>query len=232
MNKYIRRYDDFKINELTEFNLQRLNPDNFSLGQPNVTDNSLSINAFDKHQDAIRAATSKINGLLHSLSNTPQFNVLKSRLSLEKQNITSMKVLRISKSNDVNYDIYISFIIDEIEYFGLIEDILTEDPIFKSEVFKNSDLVQTKEWVIKIKGLVVKIIRKWLTPDNGKYKLINSEAYCFNVDNGKLLRINKDAEIEVIRSYDNKIVMKHENEYYNLIGDSYIYFNYWFTKVV
>lgn len=232
MNKYIRRYDDFKINELTEFNLQRLNPDNFSLGQPNVTDNSLSINAFDKHQDAIRAATAKINGLLHSLSNTPQFNMLKSKLSLEKQNITSMKVLRISKSNDVNYDVYISFVIDEIEYFGLVEDILTEDPVFKSEVFKNSDLIQTKEWVIKIKGLVVKIIKKWLTPDNGKYKLINNEAYCFNVDNGKLLRINKDAEIEVIRSYDNKIVMKHENEYYNLIGDSYIYFNYWFTKII
>ncbi len=232
MNKYIRRYDDFKINELTEFNLQRLNPDNFSLGQPNVTDNSLSINAFDKHQDAIRAATSKINGLLHSLSNTPQFNILKSKLSLEKQNITSMKVLRISKSNDVNYDVYISFVIDEIEYFGLIEDILTEDPVFKSEVFKNSDLVQTKEWVIKIKGLVIKIVKKWLTPDNGKYKLVNSEAYCLNVDNGKLLRINKDAEIEVIRSYDNKIVMKHENEYYNLIGDSYVYFNYWFIKIV
>jgi len=219
------------ILEFTEFNAQRLNPD---MGQMAVhVDNpQLSINAFDKHQDAIRAATSKINGLLHSLSNTPQFNILKSKLSLEKQNITSMKILRISKSNDVNYDVYISFVIDEIEYFGLIEDILTEDPVFKSEVFKNTDLVQTKEWVIKIKGLVIKIVKKWLTPDNGKYKLVNSEAYCLNVDNGKLLRINKDTEIEVIRSYDNKIVMKHENEYYSLIGDSYVYFNYWFIKIV
>ena len=131
-----------------------------------VDNPQLSINAFDKHQDAIRAATSKINGLLHSLSNTPQFNILKSKLSLEKQNITSMKVLRISKSNDVNYDVYISFVIDEIEYFGLIEDILTEDPVFKSEVFKNSDLVQTKEWVIKIKGLVIKIVKKGLIMAN------------------------------------------------------------------
>lgn len=227
----IKKFNLFLVREMTEFNTQRLNPD---MGQMAVhVDNpQLSINAFDKHQDAIRAATSKINGLLHSLSNTPQFNILKSKLSLEKQNITSMKVLRISKSNDVNYDVYISFIIDEIEYFGVVEDILTEDPVFKSEVFKNSDLIQTKEWIIKIKGLVVKIIKKWLTPDNGKYKLINNEAYCFNVDNGKLLKINKDAEIEVIRSYDNKIVMKHESEYYNLIGDSYVYFNYWFTKII
>jgi len=227
----IKKFNLFLVREMTEFNAQRLNPD---MGQMAVhVDNpQLSINAFDKHQDAIRAATSKINGLLHSLSNTPQFNILKSKLSLEKQNITSMKVLRISKSNDVNYDVYISFIIDEIEYFGVVEDILTEDPVFKSEVFKNSDLIQTKEWIIKIKGLVVKIIKKWLTPDNGKYKLINNEAYCFNVDNGKLLKINKDAEIEVIRSYDNKIVMKHESEYYNLIGDSYVYFNYWFTKII
>lgn len=219
------------ILEFTEFNAQRLNPD---MGQMAVhVDNpQLSINAFDKHQDAIRAATSKINGLLQSLSNTPQFNMLKSKLSLEEQNITSMKVLRISKSNDVNYDVYISFVIDEVEYFGVIEDILTDDPVFKSEVFKDNTLIQTKEWIIKIKGLVIKIIKKWLTPDNGKYKLINNEAYCFNVDNGRLLKINKDTEIEVIRSHDNKVVIKHENEYYNLIGDSYIYFNYWFIKVV
>lgn len=231
-NKYIKSYYSFnRINEITEFNLQRMNPDSFGLGQPNVPDNSLSINAFDKHQDAIRVATSRINGILHSLSNTPQFAILKSKLSLEQQDITAMKVLRISKSNGVNYDVFISFIIGEQEYWGVIEGILDEDPVFKSEVFKDTDLVLSKEWIIKTKGLIIKIVKKWLTPDNDMYRLINNEVFCYNVNSGKLLRIIKDTVVNVVRSYDNKIVIKHDNDYYNLIGDSYIYFNYWFSKI-
>jgi len=38
-------------------------------------------------------------------------------------------------------------------------------------------------------------------------------------------------EIEVLKSYDNKIVIKHESDTYNLIGDNFIYFNWWFEKV-
>ncbi len=220
------------ILEFTEFNNMRMNSDSSTGMMPNIDNPQLSIGAFDKHQDAIRAATSKINGLLHSLSNTPQFNILKSKLSLEKQNITSMKVLRISKSNDVNYNIFISFIIDEEEYWGVVENILDDSPTLKSEVFKNSDLVLTKEWIIKIKGLIIKILKNWLTPENGNYKLINDESHCFSVDTGRLLKISKGTEVEVVRSYDNKIVIKHDNDYYDLIGDSYIYFNYWFSKIV
>lgn len=218
------------ILEFTEFNLQRMNPD---AGQLSISvDNpQLSINAFDKHQDAIRAASSKINSILHSLSNTPQFSILKSKLSLERQNITTMKVLRVSKSNDVNYDVFISFIIDDQEYWGVIENILDKDPIFKSEVFKDTDLVLSKEWIIKTRGLIIKIVRKWLTPDNGSYKLLNDEIHCYNVNSSKPLKISKDTVIDVIRSYDNKTVIKHNNDYYNISGDAYIYFNYWFSKV-
>jgi hypothetical protein len=227
---HIYRFLEFgKVFETSEFNLQRFNQDAGQMAV-HVDNPQLSINAYDKHQDAIRSATSKINSLLISLSNTPQFNVLKSRLSLEDQNITSMKVLRIFKSNGVNYNVYISFVIKDLEYWGLIENVLSSDPVFKSEVFKEADLIQSKEWVVKIKGLVIKIIKRWLTPENGKYKLINDEAYCINQENGKMLKIEKDSEVEVIRSFDNKIIIKHDSQYYSLTGDSYIYFNYWFLK--
>lgn len=233
MNKYIKTYINFnRVNELSEFNLGRLNPDSGAMGMPNVDQPSLSINAFDKHQDAIRAATSKINGLLKSLSNSPQFNILKSKLSLKEQNITSLKVLRISKLNSINYTAYISFTIGEEEYWGVIENILSDDPDFKSEVFKDTNLVLSTEWIIKTKGLIVKILKKWLRPEDGLYKLINKEAFFSNINTGKLIEVSKGIEVEVLKAFDNKIVVKYNGDLYNLSGDNYVYFNYWFLKSV
>ena len=38
----------------------------------------------------------------------------------------------------------------------------------------------------------------------------------------------QDIEIELA---DNKMIVKHESDYYNLVGDNYIYFNWWFEKI-
>ena len=229
MRKHIKLFNQFKINETSEFNFQRSNPDS-GMMSVHVDNPELSVNAFDKHEDAIRAASSKLTGLLKSLSSTPQFAILKSRLNLDAQNITSLKILRITESNNINYNVYVSFVIKDEEYWGEVENILDRYPTFKSEVFKDTDLVLTKEWVIKIKGLIIKILKKWLNPENGKYKLLNDKAHCININTGRISEITKGDEVEVIRSYDNKIVIKYKNDYYNLTGDNYIYFNYWFIK--
>lgn len=224
----IKKYNIFK-ESFTEFNLQRMNPDMGGM-MPNVDNPQLSINAFDKHENAIRAATDKLNSLLNTLSNSSHFAVLKSKLALEDQNIESIKILRIVKS-DIRYDFYISFFIKDEEYWGVIKDMLGLHPKFESEVFKDTDLILSKEWVIKIKGLVIKLIKKWLTIENGKYRYINPEnCSCFNVKTGNIERLIKDTEVEVVRSYDNKILIKHEDDYFHLTGDSYVYFNYWFIK--
>ena len=110
------------ILEFTEFNAQRMNPDSAQMSM-NVDNPQLSVNAFDKHEDAIRAGVSRINNIIHSLSNSASFRTLKSKFALEEQQITSLKVLRIVSADSVNYDIYISFVIDDTEYFGLIENL-------------------------------------------------------------------------------------------------------------
>lgn len=219
------------ILEFTEFNLNRMNPDSVNYPTPNVDDPQLSINAFDKHQDAIRMGIARINGILQTLSNSASFRQLKSKLSLEDQNIRSMKVLRIVKSNNIDYDVYISFNVADEEYWGQIENILDKNPTFTSEIFKDYDLVQSKEWVIKLKGLVIKTVKAWLNPEEGNYKLLNDEAFCFSVDTGRLLRLEKNSEIEVIRAFENKVLIKYSNEYYHMVGDNYVYFNWWFEKL-
>jgi hypothetical protein len=224
----IKKYNLFK-ESFTEFNMQRLNPDSVRPSM-HVDDRQLSINAFDKHQDSIRQAMSRINDILYNLSGTNAYKNLRSKLALENQDIKSMKILRIVKSNNINYDAYISFIIGDEEYWGVVKNILN-NPDFQSEVFKDYDLYQSKEWIIKIKGLVIKVIKNWLKPEPGMYKLLNDEIICYSTETGKQLRMEKGIEVELIRAHDNKIIIKHESDYYNIVGDNYIYFNWWFDKI-
>jgi len=224
----IKKYNLFK-ESFTEFNMQRLNPDSVRPSM-HVDDRQLSINAFDKHQDSIRQAMSRINDILYNLSGTNAYKNLRSKLALENQDIKSMKILRIVKSNNINYDAYISFIIGDEEYWGVVKNIMS-NPDFQSEVFKDYDLYQSKEWIIKIKGLVIKVIKNWLKPEPGMYKLLNDEIICYSTETGKQLRMEKGIEVELIRAHDNKIIIKHESDYYNIVGDNYIYFNWWFDKI-
>lgn len=219
------------ILEFSEFNAMRLNPDSAQMGV-HVDNPQLSINAFDRHEDGIRAGISRINNIINSLSNSANFRALKSKLSLEDQKVTSLKVLRISKPDDVCYDAFISFVIDETEYFGVIKNILTAEPVFKSEVFKDSDLIQTKEWIIKLKGTIVKTVKQWLHPQPGQYKLLRDSVTCNSVDTGKQLLLRKDTVVRVVRAYDNTIVIECRNDYYNLVNDNFVYFNYWFEPIV
>lgn len=226
----ILKFSQFtKVFETSEFNLQRFNSDSVQ-ASTHVDDPQLSLNAFDKFQDGIRQAMSRVNDILHQLSGTNAYRSLRSKLALEDQDIKSMKVIRISKSNNINYDVYISFIIGEDEYWGVVKNIMT-NPDFTSEVFKDFDLYQTKEWVIKIKGLIIKTIKAWLKPETGMYKLINDEITCYSTETGKMLKMEKGIEIELIRSHSDKIIVKYGSDYYNLVGDNYIYFNWWFEKI-
>lgn len=218
------------ILEFTEFNLQRFNNDSVQ-ASVHVDDPKLSLNAFDKHEDIIKQAISRIGNMQGSLMSSSSYRILKSKLALEDQQIQSLKIIRIVKNQNLNYDVYISFIIDSEEYWGLVKDILG-NPEFKSEVFKDHELIQTQEWVIKLKGLVIKNIKQFLKPQFGRFKLINDDdVICYSLIDGKMLKMNKDSEIEVLKSYDNKIIFEYENEKYSLSGDNFIYFNWWFEPI-
>lgn len=225
----IKKYNLFK-ESFTEFNLQRFNSDSVQ-ASTHVDDPSLSTNAFDKHEDRIRQSMSRVNDIMFNLKGTNAYKSLRSKLALEHQDIQSLKVLRIVKSTSLLYDVYVSFRIEGEEYWGVIENILADSPKLKSEVFKDYDLYQPKEWVIKITGLIIKTIKTWLKPEPGIYKLLNDDIICYSIETGKQLKMSKGIEIELVRSYDDKIIIKYESDRYNLVGDNYIYFNWWFEKI-
>lgn len=226
----IKNFKNFKINEMTEFNVQRLNKDSATPVIGGVDDPTLSLNAFDKHHDAIRQAMARVNDILVNVSGTSAYKNLRSKLSLESQDIQRLKILRIVKNN-INYDVYIVFIINEIEYWGVINNIMSTNPELESEVFKDLDINQSKEWLIKTKGILIKTIKTWLKPVPGNYILLNDEVICYSVETGKQLKMESGIEITLVRSHENKIIIKHDSDYYNLTGDNYVYFNWWFEKL-
>ena len=217
------------ILEYTEFNLQRFNPDSVQ-ASTHVNDPSLSIDAFDKHQDSIRQAMSRINDILMNLKGTTSYSQLRSKLALEDQDIQNIQILKIVK-NGIKYDVYLTLKIDEEVYWGKVSNITGLNPEFTSELFKDYDLYQPKEWVIKVRGMVIKTIKEWLKPETGMYRLLNNEVICYSVDTGKQLVMKMGIEVELVRSLDDKIIVRYESDNYNLIGDNHIYFNWWFEKI-
>jgi hypothetical protein len=196
-----------------------------------VDDPQLSLNAFDKHLDGVRAAMSRIEDIMGRLQDTSAYRGLRSKLSLENQIVNNLKILRIYKSNSINYNVYISFVIMDKLYWGVVENIMGSEPILKSEVFSDNNLYQAKEWVVKTKGLIIKTIKEWLKPVPGIYKLLNDEVICYSVETGKQLSMKMGIEIEVIRSHSDKIIISQNDDRYNLVGDNYLFFNWWFEKI-
>lgn len=228
----LKKYNQFLIKETSEFNFQRLNPDS-ARASMHVDDPQLSINAFDKHEDIVRNAIAKLGTLSKALQNTQTYRSIKSTLGLEEQEILNLKVIRIVKSSSLQYDVYVSFKLkngEDAEYWGVITDILN-NPNFKSEVFKDSLLLQTKEWVVKTKGLVIKIIQNWLKPQFGFFKLLKNEVQCISSLTGKLMILPQNTIIEVLKSYPDRIIFEHNGQQYTLSGDNFIYFNWWFEPV-
>jgi hypothetical protein len=226
----IKKWKEFqKIYEFTEFNLQRMNPDKGGM-MPNVDDPQLSINAFDKHQNAILAASAKLNSIMATLSNSAALGALKSRLFLDSQKLNSLKVLRIFKNDDVRYDIYLEFVLGDKPYYGVLKDILGQAPKLSSEAFRDHELVLSREWIIKTRGIILKVIEKWLEPESGQYTCLKDDVNAVNMKTGNLSKINIGTKIEVRTTLDHKIIIKHEDDFYSLQNDSFVYFNYWFQK--
>jgi len=167
----------------------------------------------------------KINDIIKSQS----FGHLKSILLVEDQLIDKLDILKISKNN-INYDVYIKFVIKDFEYWGVIKDIL-HDSSFESEVFRDVNIYQNREWAIRLKGIIIKNVKRWLMPKAGLYKLLNEEIICYSNLTGKINIFEKGSEIEVLKSYEDKIIFQHKNIEYTLLNDNFIYFNWWFEKI-
>jgi len=229
--KFIKPYNHNLILEFTEFNLNRFSSDNTDVSIGLAPDNSLSVNAFDRQQDNIRSGVSRLNTIMRSLSNSAAYRSLKGSLSLDDQYPKALNILRINPAN-ADYDVYLTFKINDKEYNGVIYKILSQKPQFNSpDVFKDNSLTQSPEWQIRLKGLLINSFKKFLNIEPGLYNALKDKIYAYNTKTGKELEIRKDDQIEVLETIpdENRIIIRYNTDIYNLRNDSFVYFNYWFN---
>jgi hypothetical protein len=226
----IKKYKEFIKESFSEFNLQRMNSDTVR-PSVHVDDPSLSTNAFDKHQDMVRQALSRIGDISKSVYGSSSLSNLKSVLSLKDQDVTKLRIKRAIKSEGLNYNVYISFNIGDQEYWGVVKNIFTT-PEIKSEAFSDKNLILSTEWIVKTKGIILKLLKRWFMPQFGKYRLLSDDIKCFSLETGKMIHLKSGSEIEILKSYDNQIIFNFEGENYSLKGDDFVYFNWRFEQIL
>lgn len=218
------------IKEFNEFNAQRMGSDDIPMAM-HVDNPELSMDAFDKHMDNIRSSNVRLNSILNTLSNAGGvFNVGKGKME-DGLDIRALKILRMYPSNDINLDIFITFVISDTEYYGVIKNFMDENPVVYSEAFRDPQMLASKEWIIKVKGLLIKAIRQWMFIEPGKYQALK-DVSCVTEDTGEYVHLKAKTKFDVIRNFDDtKIIININGTYCSLTGMNFFYFNYWFKKI-
>lgn len=216
------------ILEFTEFNNMRLGSD--SVPQSTHVDNpSLSLGAYNRFTNNVKNSLNKLNDLYKKISMTSTGMHLKKQKPLELTDIKNIVIQRIFPSNDIYFNVYFTFELEDQEYFGVIRNINSSDPILTSEVFKDYNIFGSKEWAIRIKGNLIKVIKQWLTPPKGKYVSLK-EIDAYDKLTGHKMLLPQESIIKVISSDDKYITIEHEDRVYTLRNDNYYYFNYYFKE--
>ena len=149
---------------------------------------------------------------------------------------TDFKILRININSSLYIDIYISFVFDEEEYFGVYKNFnnIQKEP-FKTDLFTDSNYNYIdKEYRLKLDNYFRKVLYKWFKPRKGNYTTLK-DIVCKD-SMGKKITIPNNNIVEIKFSNDDKngdasIDILYKNKLYVLDKNDYYYFNYWFEKI-
>lgn len=216
------------ILEFTEFNAMRMGQDSTPMAL-HVDNPQKSHGAFDKHLHNVRDMNIRLNTILKQLMGTNNIWSKGGGIIKGLDSIENIKIQRQFIKNGIDLDIYLTFELEEKEYFASIKNFITQ-PKIDSELFSDPDYALTKEWVIKIKGLLKKVIEKWMTiPSNTKWKALK-DISCVDYNTGQLIEIKEGSLIKVVRTLNDKIIIEINDTKCILDKMNYYFFNYWFEK--
>ena len=142
-------------------------------------------------------------------------------------NINKLTILKlIPHSNAIGLNIYIKFMLNDIEIFGKFENVgIDITPKFICEEIKDFN----KENTIKITGRLWNILLNWFKIKPGIYTCIAKDILIYN-ELGQLKKISSGNIIEVISSSEDKIKIRFNDINYIIKKPIYYWFNWYFKK--
>jgi hypothetical protein len=256
LTDYIKRSEQNQkfvqsIKESSEFNQYQLGIDNavstFGPGWGWSTDPGLSIyspdsNPYVDFYARSAGSTSRLMQIIQQVSkemiDDHIFARKSDRFLEEIDEYKNIKILRIFKNEALKLNVYISFDFMDQEFFGVFRNFNASHnkPTFDTELLSDPKFKYIdKEYYLKLNQYIYKLIYNWFIPKAGMYK--NLKQDCPLKDEMGQQKYMKEGKIVEIKGYntdengDPYITLEIEGKKYNIVGNNYFFFNYWFEPI-
>jgi hypothetical protein len=202
-----------------------------------VNDYSLSSDPSDRYEMNMKSGIFRLTSIIRTMIDNGAVQVgghVSDFSDIEK--ITELKILRMFKNDNMLLDIFITFVVDDEEYYGVFENYGgIAKPLFKSEIQRS--LEYNKNFLMKLEGLIIKALSRFFTPEKGMYKALTDvvvqDKYGIKhtIDKDKSMKV-EDVIYDEQDSYIQMDVKtgRKTNETFYLKGIDYYFFNYWFGE--
>lgn len=219
------------IREFTEFNNMRMGSDSVPQST-HVDDPNLSLDGFDRFEANLKNSLHKLNDLYQDISQTTTGVNLRTGDTIDTSDIKKIKIIRIYPKDDIYMNVYFTFELGDEEFYGVINKINGLDSTLNSEIFRNRLIHGGKEWTVRIKGNIIKAIKKWLSPPTIEYTSLK-EIDAIDEVTGELILIPNGSDIKLTRVVDSedKMLIVYNDRSYILNHKNYFYFNYFFSPI-
>tara|TARA_R110000772_G_scaffold109849_2_gene213207 strand:+ start:1228 stop:1941 length:714 start_codon:yes stop_codon:yes gene_type:complete len=219
------------ILEFTEFSNMRLGSGDSVPQSTHVDNPDLSMDGFSKYDANLRDSLNRLNQMYMNINKSNTAFNLRSGEVVEIGDLLNIKILRIFPKDDIFLNIYFTFSLNEKEYHGYINKVNGTNPSVHSEIFRDVNIQGGQEWVIRVKGNLIKVIKNWMSPSVGSYTALK-DIDVYNQNTGELCLVPENSEIKLIRVVgDDSILINFSDVDYILKGKNYYYFNYYFSSV-
>ena len=240
------------IKESSEFNQYQLGIDNavnsLGPGYGFSTDSSLSIYSPDSNPYVDMYArnagtTSRLMQIIKQVSKEMMddhiFTRKSDRFLEDIDEYKNIKILRIFANENLKLNVYISFDFMENEFFGLFSNFNASynKPTFDTEILTDQRFTYIdKEYYLKLNQYIYKLVYNFFIPEAGMYK--NLKENCVVKDESGQLKYIKEGKIVEVMGYntdennDPYIPLEIEGKKFNITGNNYFYFKYWFDPIV
>lgn len=209
-----------------------------------AVDQALSVNSQDDSpfSNNYHKSAMMVNSLLNIIKQMNKDHVMNygtvkfDQFLEDLDDITDFKILKININSKLRIDIYISFRLNDEDFFGVFNDFnWIQKGKLKSDLFSDNRYRYINyNYIIKIDNYFRKILLSWFKPhDNSEYISLKD----INIKNelGKSIILPINSTISIISSNvmteHSYIKLEYKGKIYTINGNNYYYFNYWFNLI-
>lgn len=251
--EYIKKAEHIQmIRESSEFNQYQLGIDNAvsSLGpgygfaiDPGLSIYSLDSNYVDtyaRQSGTMSRLTQIIKQVSKEMTDDHVFARKSDRFLEDIDEYKNIKILKIFANENLKLNVYISFDFMDQEFFGVFRNFNSSHmkPTFDTELLGNPSFNYIdKEYYLKLNQYLYKLVYNFFIPEAGMYKNLKENCVVKDYNMGQLRYLEEGKIVEVLgynidENTDPYIVLKIEDKKFNITGNNYFYFKYWFEPIV